>query len=279
MVCSAPWATHCDPLADDPETCSVLVKGLVAYCQEIGAGNLQVRTLHTTGQFEDYGFYPQTPYKHHRLDLVRPFEEVQRSFSRNAVRAMVSRARKRGYSLMMAQGPQDVALFHKLFANNRQRLGLPLIPQRFFNAIWEILVPKSANLLFICRDNDVAAGLLVFKYGKVLTLEYAGESTGARQDGVNQLLYWEAVALAAREGYSQVSFGRTSPDNAGLLLYKRHFGTVEEDLVNYRWPVGPTAIKDWREFRLASKAVGVLCRYLPWSGRVALGEIVYRHLL
>jgi hypothetical protein len=96
---------------------------------------------------------------------------------------------------------------------------------------------------------------------------------------VNQLLYWEAVALAAREGYSQVSFGRTSPDNAGLLLYKRHFGTVEEDLVNYRWPAGPTAIKDWREFKLASKAVGVLCRYLPWSGRVALGEIVYRHLL
>ena len=117
---------------------------------------------------------------------------------------MVSRARKRGYSVSRAVSQDEVESFHALFASTRQRLRLPLIPLRFFLSIWSRLRPWGAELLLARLDDRIVAGLLVLKFGSVFTLEYFGEAPGARGDGVGQLLYFEAISLAAKEGYQQM---------------------------------------------------------------------------
>lgn len=275
-MCSVPWATSCDPLGADAERRGALLNAILDYGKKIAARKIELRLLRAPQELEAREFRPSACFKHHWLPLNQPLEEVTRGFSRTAVRAMVSRARKRGYSVSRAVSQDEVELFHALFASTRQRLRLPLIPLRFFLSIWSRLRPWGAELLLARLDDRIVAGLLVLKFGSVFTLEYFGEAPGARGDGVGQLLYFEAISLAAKEGYQQVSFGRTAPDNAGLLLYKQRWGCEEQDLVTLKWPVERSSVQTLRSSRFFSQTAGAMFRYLPLAGRRALGEIVYR---
>jgi hypothetical protein len=66
--------------------------------------------------------------------------------------------------------------------------------------------------------------------------ECLGEDAGMRNEGVNQLLFWEAIQQATKENYQCFSWGRTSVDNTGLLEFKRRWATVEEDLPTIVFP-------------------------------------------
>ena len=131
--------------------------------------------------------------------------------------------------------PESIGEFYGAFVATRQRLGLPVVPVRYFAAIRECLSDSSRTLLVARRQGRFLGAVLALKAQGVFHLEFAAATSEAKHLGVMQLLYWRALQLAISEGWSEFSFGRTAAENTGLIAYKRHWDTVEEDLPVYIW--------------------------------------------
>jgi lipid II:glycine glycyltransferase (peptidoglycan interpeptide bridge formation enzyme) len=86
-------------------------------------------------------------------------------------------------------------------------------------------------------DDDVLAGLLLYRHGRRLTTVHSGDHDTARKDhpGALHLLRWRAIQLAIREARDEMDLGgvdvagaRHEPKEGdptyGLYQHKRSFG-------------------------------------------------------
>jgi hypothetical protein len=160
---------------------------------------------------------------------------VWRKLSRTAVRRLVRKAEGAGVEVSEAIGPEMMGEFYDAFVATRQRLGLPVMPFRYFEAIQECLSGGSTTLLIARKQGEFLGAVMALKAYGVFHLEFAASSKDAGPPGVMQLLYWRAMQFAIREGWTEFSFGRTAIENIGLMAYKRHWDTVEEDLPICTW--------------------------------------------
>ncbi|MBL4576400.1 MAG: hypothetical protein JKY51_09960, partial [Opitutaceae bacterium] len=123
---------------------------------------------------------------------------------------------------------------------------------------------------------EILGGVLALKGQGVFHLENAADVEGTKNQGVMQLLYWTAVKLASKEGFKEFSFGRTCPDNTGLVTYKNKWGTIEEDL-----PVCILSDSPRSESRighlLTKRLIGGIFRNAPQFFCRFLGDFLYKH--
>jgi hypothetical protein len=111
--------------------------------------------------------------------------------------------------------------------------------------------------------------------------EYSGNTDDAVR-GSNQLLYWETIKAAHKAGAKVFSFGRTSAANHGLLAYKRRWGTIEEDVVQFGASFGAQSghLVGRRNdsFSMGYRVAKVATRLVPKSMLQRIGNFCYRHL-
>ena len=107
----------------------------------------------------------------------------------------------------------------------------------FFENMWKVLHPLNHfQIILAFKDHSAVAGLAYLKFKKRISTEFAGWDIRFRSSKPNHFLYWEAIKIACSEGYKIFDFGRTSPDNSGLMAFKRHWGTIETDLPKFYLP-------------------------------------------
>ena len=92
------------------------------------------------------------------------------------------------------------------------------------------------QILLAKLDRQYTAALAFYKFKKRISLEFSGWNPLFRNINPNHFLYWEAIKLGCNEGYDVIDFGRTSPENNGLLTIKRRWGTIEIDLPRFYLP-------------------------------------------
>ena len=94
----------------------------------------------------------------------------------------------------------------------------------------------------------------------------------------NNLLMWETICYCRQQEFSSFSFGRSSPQNKGLLQFKRGWG-AEERLVNF-YRVGlKRKLRRPLEERYASSSIPkTIMQRLPLLPLRVLGELSYKHL-
>jgi hypothetical protein len=87
---------------------------------------------------------------------------------------------------------------------------------------------------------------------------------------------WDAIRIYTGEGARTFHFGRTEPENTGLLQFKRGWGAVEGSL-NYRkydfkrnkWISNPGSVSGFHT-RIFSK--------MPLFALNLIGRVLYRHM-
>jgi lipid II:glycine glycyltransferase (peptidoglycan interpeptide bridge formation enzyme) len=88
-------------------------------------------------------------------------------------------------------------------------------------------------------------------------------------------LFWKVITECRAEGAEILDFGRTEPENEGLLRFKDQFGTVRRKITYLRYP------QKTLEARAISSHVPFLGRIfsvLPGFFSWRLGGILYRHM-
>ncbi len=281
---SIPFATVCDPLVGTREHSELLWPAVLETAHKNHSRRVEIRTFRHDANSLPAQMIAGRTYMHHYLPLDKPVDKLLHSFHDSCVRRRMKKAVSAGVVTEEAHGEEALRAFYEVMVSTRMRLLLPPMPFTFFEAMYRELVPDLGTLYLSRRDGKVMGGLLVFRYKGMWMSEYSGHVEDA-PPGTDQLLYWHAIQQAKAAGACIFSFGRTSPDNEPLAVYKRRWGTVEEHLTDYFYYPGMIRqmghAHDLASPRPMPQPVYRLVRlmhHLPANLQRSIGEFCYRHL-
>jgi FemAB-related protein (PEP-CTERM system-associated) len=201
------------------------------------------------------------------LDLKENDEEQWRTLDAK-VRNQVRKAEKSGLEavsghLEMLDG------FYEVFCRNMRDLGTPVYGENFFRNILNNFPDTTRIISVKLEGKTVASGILTWFKGS-LEVPWASSIKDYREKCPNNLLYWEAIKFAIRNGARKFDFGRSTPGE-GTYRFKKQWGAKPVQLywqyllakgkrlpeLNPSNPKFSLAIKLWQQLPVAvTKAFG-----------------------
>jgi len=228
---------------------------------------------------QNSGAVCQHYYKRHVLRLNSDPGEIRKRMEKKTIQYSIRKAGKAGIEIIEDNSLHGVEEFYRLNLLTRKKHGVPSQPIKFFRNMfhWMVSSGKAYILLALYDSQVIAAG--VFLRGKhTIYYKYNASDPGCLSKLTpNHLLTWHAIEQACLQGYQFLDFGRTSPDNVGLMRYKKNWGAVPEDLPYYFYPdtKGQT-IKE--ENRFLYRTMTSLWRGLPDKVVEICGPRIYRYM-
>jgi len=278
-VCTLPFSDECFALADTAE----VARGLLAEARAVRAHRgddfYEMRgapALRDGSAGPVEGFAPQGHFHTYSLPLHGDPDAVLATFSKKAVRYMISRGQKLGVTIR-AGDARDVADFYGLYIRTRRRHGVPPQPRRLFELVLERLQESPRATLYLAEHEGRAiAAAITIRYNGTTYLKYEVVDETKRHLAPIHPLLWKSIEDAVAAGDRAYDFGRTAADNAGLNEFKGRWGTTRLELPYYFDPPteGLSVVKsDSFKYRLFTTAF----RRLPEAWAVRVGERIFRH--
>jgi hypothetical protein len=89
------------------------------------------------------------------------------------------------------------------------------------------------------------------------------------------LVIWEAIKWYARNGFMSLDFGRTEPENEGLLQFKRGWGIKEKTIKYYKYNFAKEAfVGDHHRPKTSYK----FFKKVPSPLLNLIGSLLYKHV-
>jgi CelD/BcsL family acetyltransferase involved in cellulose biosynthesis len=277
---SIPFAFYADPMVESPEEFTRVFQKVLELSAQEKAAYIEVKALRSTDLLGAARL--MTPVYYHRtyyLDLTQGLDTLWRGFHRSSVRQKVQRAERNGITVRGAQSETEVALFHRLLARNRRRLGLPPHLPEYFQNAWRFLVPPGlARFSLAYLGGEFVGGLCTFNFRETAFLGYIAMEESLRCDGVGQCLVWEAIRTAAEEGRKIADLGKVSPHAHGLIRFKKNWGSTALEAPVFYHPraMGVSSYDDERT--LAYRAIRLFWRTVLPSWSALPSRFLYRHM-
>lgn len=122
--------------------------------------------------------------------------------------------------------------FYKLMSETANRNSFRLHPKNYYEAIWNSAKDSDQLNLFIAKyQNQILAMHLILFFGDTAYYPFGASSNVGREKMPTQLLHWEAIREAKRQGYRWYNFGAIETSThksghqwSGLSAYKKRFG-------------------------------------------------------
>lgn len=268
---SLPFTDHCAPLASSLESEQTLIKQLVELSRNQGVQRIQVRWSLPPA----LGLQAGETFLWHRIALDAKAPSTMVGVSRMH-RRNVRLAQRRGVRIEWSDDPGHLKDFYKLHVLNRQRLGVPVQPWRFFDLLGKLLISRGLGFLLLAyHDQECIAGAVFLRWGKTLVYKYGASSRQNLHFRPNDLIFWMALEWACANGYERLDLGRTDVADEGLGHFKKGWGAREQQLSystlpSLQHPVGSS-----------SDALGLIRKFVrhspSWVARLS-GELFYRYL-
>jgi serine/alanine adding enzyme len=276
---SIPFATLSDPLISNELDLARLLDKIMSLAREIGVARIEIRNFQSSLIRCDARFSHSCFYRHHFLALSADLEQIKTSFHRTNVRQRIQRAISSNLAIKVGESESDVDLFFRLYLKKRKRLGLPPLPYRFFQALWQTFAPSKHIMLLLAEHRrEIIAAMLLFKFRDRVSAEFLASDDNYLNLSPNHLLFWEAIKSAHAEGFRVFDFGRTLSSNETLMNFKGRWGTKVTDLYESFYPAETTKTDVPREGKLPYRLAQVTCRHCPDFALPMLGRVCYRHL-
>jgi CelD/BcsL family acetyltransferase involved in cellulose biosynthesis len=275
---SLPFADVCVPLAVDDTATHELADQAIALAKAHRVRYLELRTGPSAVLAGRPDFAQSDIYVRWLVPLNRSLDAIW-SAVRKPVQRQVKKAQKLGVQVRVAQHPDDMATYYRLHVQTRTRKhGMPVQPQHFFADLWETFAPSGTlRVLLAEHEGTVIAGMVLFASGTIVRYAYGASDARFLHLAPNNLLMWEAIAWASRQGYRTLDMGRTARDNGGLMEFKRGWGAVQEPLPYYYYPrvagLAATTERSWKYHLLTT-----CWKRLPLALAESMGSRLYRHL-
>jgi lipid II:glycine glycyltransferase (peptidoglycan interpeptide bridge formation enzyme) len=162
------------------------------------------------GEYSSAGFV-ENEYFTILLGLSQKTEEIWSGLSQNARRG-VKKAEKSGVQVREAQSWKDWRDFHDLHYLHSRKRGIAVKSLDFFDEVFRNFVPKNMAKLFLTEDSGtINGGALFLTYGGVL-IYYIGASDDQTKYSPHDILFWNAITWANKNGYRIFDLGDTWPD-------------------------------------------------------------------
>jgi lipid II:glycine glycyltransferase (peptidoglycan interpeptide bridge formation enzyme) len=146
----------------------------------------------------------------------------------------------------------------------------------FFKKIYANIISKGHGFVALASyQNRNIAGRVYFHFGGKALYKYGASDHKYQHLRANNLVMWETIKWYSKNGYKSLCFGRTEPENQGLIQFKSGWGTTQQRINYYRY--------DFRKEKFIcaqSKVKGFYNRIfknMPIPLLIGVGSILYKH--
>lgn len=270
VLVSLPFVNYGGLLADTPEAGRALLEAAVELRNTLGAAHLELRHLREMPL--------DLACRRHKAAMLLPLapdpDTQWRQFNAK-LRNQVRKAEKSGLTVRWGGG-ELLDDFYEVFVRNMRDLGTPVHGRRLFASVLSTF-PDSSRLIGVYHEEKVVAAGLASWYRDTLELPWAASNKDFKTFCPNNLLYWEVIRYAIRQGFRTFDFGRSTP-GGGTFKFKEQWGAQPHTLSwQYAMRSGetlPALNPDNPKYALAIRA----WQHLPlWITRL-IGPSIVRNL-
>jgi len=277
LVC-LPFTDNCFPLVTSDENIEPLLSTAIEKAKKEKADYIEERGEYPSVFLPSLHFENHSYYKLFKLDLSQGINSLWKGFKQKSICYPIKKAEKANLEIENSETEKGMRDFYFLNLATRKKHGVLPQPYDFFKNIWEELVlNKLAFLLLVKYEETPIAGSIFFVYKDTIYYKFNASDRNYLEYHPNHLLLWHAIQYSCQNGFRYFDFGRTSPDNSGLMSFKRHWGTEELDLPYYYWPTVKGVVSTEQK-SLKYRIITSVLRRMPTSFSRATGELLYKHL-
>jgi serine/alanine adding enzyme len=216
FLVSVPFVNYGGLLYKSDSAASILLEEAERLRRVLGATHVELR--HTGRSFE--GIQTRLHKVTMFLDLAADMDSQWRAFNAK-LRNQIRKAEKSG--LQFVAGHLELLDgFYAVFARNMRDLGTPVYSKSFFRNILETF-PDSTSIFAVYHETRMIAAGIGFWFRKTLEIPWASSISDYKMLCPNNMLYWEAIRFAIRNGLARLDFGRSTP-NEGTYNFKKRWG-------------------------------------------------------
>ncbi len=137
---------------------------------------------------------------------------------------------------------EAVQVFYRLNCITRKRHGLPPQPWHFFKSVYDHVISKGHGMVALAyHKGEPIAGAIYFHFGKKALYKYGASDKRHQNLRANDLIMSEAIKWYNKNKYENFSFGRTDPNNSGLMQFKAGWGARERIIKYYKYDLKKNA--------------------------------------
>jgi GNAT acetyltransferase-like protein len=268
---SLPFTDHCSIIASDGNQFQELFRKIIEYGKEAKWKNIEFRGGKECFNSE----IPSKTFSTHILDVSQSEQKIFSTF-RSSTKRNIKKAVKVGVQVKILNSLKSIKEFYRLNCLTRKDHGLPPQPFYFFRKLYEHIIStnKGVVALGFYRDKAVA-GAVYSHFGNTAFFKYGASDKIYNHLRPNNLVMWEAIKWYEQKGYKSFNFGRTEPDNNGLLQFKRGWGTKEETIQYYNYDLKKDIFAN--DFSKLKNSY-VFFRKMPLPLLKLVGNLFYRHI-
>jgi hypothetical protein len=239
-----------------------------------------VRFIEIRGNMpETEGFVSNKYYKRHLVDLRKKVPDMLKTIDKKTIQYGIRKAEKSGITIKEANDASGMREFTRLNMLTRKKHGVPSQPTIWFEQLLKSVITAGNGFILTAElNNQVIGASLFLKCGQKLHYKYnASDPAILRSASPNHLLTWTAIKWGNENNFITLDFGRTSPDNEGLMRYKEMWGAIVVDIPYFYYPKikGATSIQEKNYFyRLSTRG----WRLLPNFIAEKFSKVVYKYL-
>jgi hypothetical protein len=179
--------------------------------------------------------FPSKKYFGHTLDLTGGEEKILSSL-RDSTKRNIKKAIKEGVTVKILNSLESVKEFYRLNCMTRKDHGLPPQPYYFFKKIYEHIVSHNKGFVSLAsyQDRNIA-GAIFFYFGENALFKYGASDKKYQNLRANNLAIWEGIKWYSQNGYKRFCFGRTEPDDQGLIQFKSGWAADQQQINYYQY--------------------------------------------
>jgi len=275
-IVSLPFSDYCGPLtAQSMEEENILQEIINRYRDKVSY--IEIRgAIQSESNFIRYDYY-----KCHTLELASNPGDVMKKLEKKSIQYGIRKAQKSGIEIREDNTPVGMEEFYRLNRITRKKHGVPSQPLKFFKNLYDQMIVSGHSFILLAFDESrcVAAGYFTRMKDTIYYKYNASDNEylASTKKTPNHLLTWTAIEKASQAGYKFFDFGRTSPDNTGLMRYKEMWGATARDLPYYYYPQIKGATS--KEGSGASyRILTTIWRSLPDSIVETIEPFIYKHM-
>ena len=153
-----------------------------------------------------------------------------------ANRNSIARARRQGIEVSRTRRNADLEEFHEIYNATMERRKAKreyYFPMEFYALLFDAL-GENANLFVAKHEDKIVSASLFIGHGGLIHYFLSGTRSGTSCPGSNNLLLYEALLWAKKEGYATFNLGGGYKEGDSLFQFKSAFSKTFATFYTYR---------------------------------------------
>jgi hypothetical protein len=196
----------------------------------------------------------------------------------------VHHAEGMGVRVRSASTTAELHAWYALYLATTRKHAIPPRPYRLFQAMWDVLRPNGLMSLLLAEQRSpsgparILAGAVLLRWGTTVFHAFAGWRSEDNTLRGNDIVHWNAIRDACRDGFAWYDLGEVDPAQPSLAGYKAKWANEVRDLHRYYFPARRPGENASGVPTSVERFVSAGWKALPLWATAALGDRIYAWL-